>query len=241
MNWRNSLLCIWIILHVLLENHSFVLLLYFSSKLPTYLLFKYKDSIWLISHCGRSKNDKNQGSLRIRVSGSAGLFNNLIAVIYFFFQSGFYKLNIDGFSGNIGDSLTAHVNGANGAMFSTSDQDHDTMSDNCAVQYPSGWWHKACFNANLNGLNHGFANTVFGNSMCWYKWGNKWESLKTITMAIRPLHIIWKKHPKKASWQVKNPIGGGGMSIFILNGWTGHIWLILTTKLCFRLHSKVFK
>ena len=99
-------------------------------------------------------------------------------------------MNVDGFSGNIGDSLTGViVNGANGAMFSTSDQDHDTMSGNCAVQYPSGWWHKACFNANLNGLNHGFANTVFGNSMSWYKWGNKWESLKTITMAIRPLNI----------------------------------------------------
>ena len=47
---RNSLLCIWIMLHMLLENHRFVLLLYFSSKLPMYLLFKYQDSIWLISH-----------------------------------------------------------------------------------------------------------------------------------------------------------------------------------------------
>ena len=76
-------------------------------------------------------------------------------------------------------------------MFSTSDQDHDTQNpDNCAVKYPSGWWMKSCYNANLNGLNFGFANTDDSlGSMSWYKWGNKWESLKATTMAIRPLHI----------------------------------------------------
>ena len=29
----------------------------------------------------------------------------------------------------------------------------------------------------------------------------------------------------------ENSIGGGGMSIFILNGWSGHIWSLLISKL----------
>ncbi len=60
-----------------------------------------------------------------------------------------YRLNIGGFSGNAGDSFAF----SNGMKFTTYDRDNDVHSSyNCASEYRGGWWHKACFMANLNNL-----------------------------------------------------------------------------------------
>jgi len=106
-------------------------------------------------------------------------------------ETGLYKLNVSGYHGNGGDGLTrGHI--LNGMSFSTPDKDNDKWGSNCASDpgqgAGSGWWFKACRNVNPNGLNYGHAKTT-SVAMVWYYWGNKYESLKTITMAIRRADI----------------------------------------------------
>ena len=100
-------------------------------------------------------------------------------------------MNFSGYHGNGGDGLKGYD--LNGVSFSTPDRDHDTWSSNCASNSGngggSGWWFRACLNVNPNGLNYGHAKTGTLASMVWYYWGNKYESLKTITMAIRRADI----------------------------------------------------
>ncbi|XP_072176351.1 ficolin-1-like isoform X2 [Diadema setosum] len=60
-----------------------------------------------------------------------------------------YRLHIDGYLGDAGESMDGH----NGAAFSTWDSNNDESSIlNCARQFSSGWWFKGCFWVNLNGL-----------------------------------------------------------------------------------------
>ena len=74
--------------------------------------------------------------------------------------------------------------------FTTYDQDNDEKSYNCAALDRHGgggaWWWKGCGLANPNGFNLGQA-TKTAKSMAWYKFGDTWECLKTISMAIRPI------------------------------------------------------
>ncbi|XP_023310093.1 microfibril-associated glycoprotein 4-like [Anoplophora glabripennis] len=61
-------------------------------------------------------------------------------------EPGGYKLDrLSGFSGDAGDSLTAHL----GSKFST--KDLDFTNDACATKYLGGYWYKACHISNLNG------------------------------------------------------------------------------------------
>ena len=59
-----------------------------------------------------------------------------------------YKLKIDGYSGNAGDSLTYH----NDMNFTTKDHDLDLSSRNCASHYKGAFWYKDCYAAHLNGI-----------------------------------------------------------------------------------------
>ena len=67
-----------------------------------------------------------------------------------------YKMTVLGFSGNVTDQLSYH----SGQMFTTYDQDHDKIGDNCAVEYRGGWWYNRCHWVNLNGeyLGEGVSN-----------------------------------------------------------------------------------
>ena len=58
----------------------------------------------------------------------------------------YYRLEVSGYTGNAGDSMTYH----NSMRFSTKDSDSDSWSYNCAVQYNGGWWYKHCMEASLN-------------------------------------------------------------------------------------------
>ncbi|XP_045175825.2 fibrinogen-like protein A [Mercenaria mercenaria] len=58
-----------------------------------------------------------------------------------------YKLSVDGYSGNAGDSL---ANFHNGKKFSTKDRDNDEYSGSCANEPPGAWWFGACDQSNLN-------------------------------------------------------------------------------------------
>jgi len=100
-----------------------------------------------------------------------------------------YTLTVGGFHGD-GDALEYH----NGMAFSTIDRDNDPWYYNCASKSEpgagAGWWYKGCIFSNLNGLNHGYAKPA-QESMSWSVWssGNKYESLKSASMAIRPLNV----------------------------------------------------
>ena len=109
------------------------------------------------------------------------------------FQSSNYMMIVSGYHGNGSDSfMLDHSNVTpNGMQFSTFDQDNDQSSKEHCSKDPSygggaaGWWN-SCGSANLNGYNYGNAE-ISSKCMAWYYWGNKWECLKSITMAIRPV------------------------------------------------------
>ena len=60
-----------------------------------------------------------------------------------------YRLNIAGYTGTAGDTLSYH----NGLHFCTKDRDNDQDSSrNCATTLQGAWWYKNCYYSNLNGL-----------------------------------------------------------------------------------------
>nr|CAI5840892.1 unnamed protein product [Callosobruchus analis] len=63
-------------------------------------------------------------------------------------EADYYKLEIDGYEGNAGDSLNDPWYGSSNSPFST---DNDRSSLNCASMLKGGWWWKSC-GRGLNGL-----------------------------------------------------------------------------------------
>ncbi|XP_028391560.1 ryncolin-1-like [Dendronephthya gigantea] len=96
-------------------------------------------------------------------------------------ESDKYRLNIDSYSGDAGDSLAGH----NQMQFSTKDSDNDATSVNCAKRCKGGWWYKACQFSNLNGpyLGAGQTNDI---GITWYYWKSSWYSYKKTEIKIRP-------------------------------------------------------
>ncbi|XP_052715033.1 ryncolin-1-like isoform X2 [Crassostrea angulata] len=92
-----------------------------------------------------------------------------------------YKLEVNGYSGNAGDSLKVH----NNKKFSTPDQDNDNDSRSCGTTWRSGWWFDHCFQANPNGQYTDSEKTDF-KYISWYHWRNSHISLKTMQLMIRP-------------------------------------------------------
>ncbi|XP_050727408.1 techylectin-5A-like [Eriocheir sinensis] len=101
-----------------------------------------------------------------------------------------YRLHISGYSGTAGDSLTNEGKRdnftADGMMFTTHDEDHDTSHEiNCAKYWKiGGWWFNRCSWANLNGP-YNEPGEGDGIGINWHMWRNK-EYLRSSTMMIRP-------------------------------------------------------
>ena len=95
----------------------------------------------------------------------------------------------------LGDSL-AYINGA---YFSTNDVDNDTSGGSCAQADTTGWWLKHCSYSNLNG-SYSKGGSGKEKHLVWYHWGNKWLSLKSSVMMIRPKPGAWNAEVILNSW-----------------------------------------
>ena len=106
-----------------------------------------------------------------------------------------YQLDLGNYvaaESNAGDSFSIHDN----QKFTTLDNDNDlNPSENCAVKHYGAWWYKSCYESNLNGryYNGDYGNfdgndpTAVADGIVWYVTTGWWHSLKTVTMAIRPI------------------------------------------------------
>nr|XP_034337980.1 fibrinogen-like protein 1 [Crassostrea gigas] len=97
-------------------------------------------------------------------------------------ESSKYKLEVNGYSGNAGDSLDFH----NNMKFSTPDEDNDSDSSrSCATKYRSGWWFNSCSHTKPNGQYTDSEKTGY-EFVTWKLWKNSWISLKSIKLMICP-------------------------------------------------------
>ncbi|KAG7172248.1 ficolin-2-like [Homarus americanus] len=99
-------------------------------------------------------------------------------------RTAFYKLEVNGYTGNAGDSFTY----GNLNKFSTKDVDHDNNAGSCAVTYLGAWWYNKCHESNLNGRYHGGTHSSSADGVNWERFRGYDYSLKTTEMKIRPAY-----------------------------------------------------
>ena len=93
-----------------------------------------------------------------------------------------YRLNVSGYHGNAGDSLTIH----NGHPFSTRDRDNDAHNTgHCAVAHKGAWWYNSCHDSNLNGLYLSGSHASYANGVNWRAWKGYYYSLKITEMKMK--------------------------------------------------------
>uniref|UniRef100_A0A336M4T3 CSON012158 protein n=1 Tax=Culicoides sonorensis TaxID=179676 RepID=A0A336M4T3_CULSO len=101
-------------------------------------------------------------------------------------EADYYKLEIDGYEGNAGDSLNDPWYGSNNSPFSTYNRDNDRSSLNCASMLKGGWWWKSC-GRGLNGLYlHDPQDLTARQGIVWFRWRGWDYTLKRATMMIKP-------------------------------------------------------
>ena len=92
-----------------------------------------------------------------------------------------YKLEVSGYSGDAGNSLSYH----NNKPFSTKDRDNDGRPFSCAEKYSGAWWYYQCHYSNLNGLYLGGSHTSFADGVNWKTWRGYYYSLAVTEMKVR--------------------------------------------------------
>ena len=93
-----------------------------------------------------------------------------------------YTMNVSGYSGNAGDSMSSHSN----TKFSTRDQDNDKWPPGeCAIRGKAGWWYTSCHVSNLNGLYLVGKHYNAGEGVNWYQFRGHLYSLYTTEMKIK--------------------------------------------------------
>ncbi|XP_076387694.1 uncharacterized protein LOC100874931 isoform X2 [Megachile rotundata] len=98
----------------------------------------------------------------------------------------YYKLEIDGYDGNAGDSLNDPWYGSNNSPFSTYNRDNDRSSLNCASMLKGGWWWKSC-GRGLNGLYLNDPQDLTARQgIVWFRWRGWDYTLRRATMMIKP-------------------------------------------------------
>ncbi|XP_017778485.1 PREDICTED: angiopoietin-2 [Nicrophorus vespilloides] len=105
-------------------------------------------------------------------------------------EAEYYKLEIDGYEGNAGDSLNDPWYGSNNSPFSTYNRDNDRSSLNCASMLKGGWWWKSC-GRGLNGLYLNDPQDLTARQgIVWFRWRGWDYTLKKASMMIKPKGFI---------------------------------------------------
>jgi ficolin len=92
-----------------------------------------------------------------------------------------YQLDVDGYSGNAGDSFGCQ---SKNMSFTTKDSDNDKANYNCAIVYHGAWWYRACHTSNVNGL---WGSKVFGEGLNWYTTTGQGASATSTEIKMRPI------------------------------------------------------
>ncbi|XP_050315777.1 angiopoietin-2 isoform X2 [Anthonomus grandis grandis] len=105
-------------------------------------------------------------------------------------EAEYYKLEIDGYEGNAGDSLNDPWYGSNNSPFSTYNRDNDRSSLNCASMLKGGWWWKSC-GRGLNGLYLNDPQDLTARQgIVWFRWRGWDYTLKKSVMMIKPKNYL---------------------------------------------------
>ncbi|XP_056631128.1 angiopoietin-2 [Diorhabda sublineata] len=105
-------------------------------------------------------------------------------------EAEYYKLEIDGYEGNAGDSLNDPWYGSNNSPFSTYNRDNDRSSLNCASMLKGGWWWKSC-GRGLNGLYLNDPQDLTARQgIVWFRWKGWDYTLKKSVMMIKPRSFV---------------------------------------------------
>ena len=119
-------------------------------------------NFWLGLDTIHGLTSANDVSLRIEVGESTGARGY---AKYSKFKVGAekakYKLEVSGFSGNAGDSLTKN----NGRIFTTIDID-----GYCPMLNEGAWWYSVCGPSNLNGAHPQKKGASMREQITWYDW-----------------------------------------------------------------------
>ena len=100
-----------------------------------------------------------------------------------------YAITLSSHSGNLPDVLLVN---SHGTPFSTFDEDNDSHANlHCAAHFETGWWHTACYNAQVNGPYRIPPNNAQGDArgIMWLSYKGTWYSMKQSRMLIKPTHL----------------------------------------------------
>lgn len=105
-----------------------------------------------------------------------------------------YRLRVEGFTGEGGDSLSKH----NLHKFSTRDVDNDRVTKqfggSCANRFSGAWWYHKCYSSNLNGVfyRNGVVAEKKFDGIAWKSWKGPNYSMMKTEMKIAPTTIEMK-------------------------------------------------
>ena len=101
-------------------------------------------------------------------------------------ESDNYRLTVSGYNpaSTAGDSMTNTVRFGNhtNLQFTTTDEDNDLWTSNCAVRYTGGWWHNDC--------HYAFPTGRYSDSpgVSWYTaYNGQWVRFQTMTYTLVPV------------------------------------------------------
>ena len=121
--------------------------------------------------------------IRIDLKDSGG--KHAYAEYQFFYmgdENDAYRLHVDQYSGNAGDSLLYH----DGMKFSTKDNTFAIFGTSCAERFRSAWWFRACHRSNLNGEYVIGSTASNAEGVKWMTLNPNRGSLAKTEMKIRP-------------------------------------------------------